>query len=84
MRKKAREIKRDQNMVLNLLRYHHRDKYIIYVLVTVYSQQYKLGEVQWGPRKQKREREKKKKKLKKEKEKKRRRKKKKKDREREK
>ena len=31
--------KRDQNMVLNLLRYHHRDKYI-YMLVTVYYFQY--------------------------------------------
>ena len=32
----ARERKREQNMVHNLLRYHHRDKQIIYVLVTVY------------------------------------------------
>ena len=36
-------------MVLNLLRHHHHDKYI-YVLVTVYSQQYQLDEVRWGPR----------------------------------
>ena len=41
---------KDQNMVLNLLRYHHLDKKI-YELVTVYSQQYKLDEVRWGPRK---------------------------------
>ena len=37
-RQRKREIRgwRDKNMVLNLLRHHHHDKYR-YVLVTVYS-----------------------------------------------
>ena len=39
-------------MVLNLLGHHHHHEYIyIYVLVTVYSQQYQIDEVRWGPRK---------------------------------
>ena len=47
-KERERASKRDQNMVLNLLRYHHRDK-VIYVLVTVYSKQYRMDEVRWGP-----------------------------------
>ena len=40
-RERKTERERDKNMVLNLLRHHHHDKYI-HVLVTVYSQQYQL------------------------------------------
>ena len=34
---REKENKLNQNMVLNLLSYHHRDKLIIYLLVAVYS-----------------------------------------------